>query len=72
METCVELKTCEACGTIFTRPNAEQNPYCAHCTAVLKDFPSVESRKRRGRPARKHLAEKIEGHGICIRMEVDE
>lgn len=72
MEIPVELKTCEACGSIFTRPSAEQNPYCARCTDILKDFPTPETHKRRGRPARKHIANKIEGRGICIRMEVEE
>lgn len=72
MDTCVELKTCEACGSIFTRPRAQENPYCPHCTVVLKDFPSPESRKRRGRPARKRLTKNVELTGIRIRMEVEE
>jgi len=71
MDTCVELKTCEACGSIFTRPSTQTNPYCARCTEMLKDFPTPESRKRRGRPATKHLKRNIALEGITIRMEVD-
>jgi hypothetical protein len=38
---------------------------------MLKDFPTPESRKRRGRPATKHLKRNIALEGITIRMEVD-
>jgi hypothetical protein len=69
--TVVKLKTCEACGTLHYRPESEANPYCRSCTELLKDFPTVESRKRRGRPATKHLKHNIALEGITIRMEVD-
>ena len=52
MELVVKLKVCEACGSIFTCPSTQGNPYCGRCTAALKDFPTPESRKRRGRPSR--------------------
>jgi hypothetical protein len=29
--------------------------YCKECETKLKDFPTPESRKRRGRPARKPI-----------------
>jgi hypothetical protein len=47
METRVELKICEACGVIYTRPAGTESPYCARCEAILKDFPTPA---RRGRP----------------------
>ncbi len=71
MDIRVELKVCEACGRIFTRTSTQQSPCCSACTSVLKDFPSVETRKRRGRPTRKHLTQNIQGNGIRIRMEVE-
>lgn len=54
MDTCVELKFCEACGSLFTRSLTDKKPYCSGCTEWLKDFPTPESRKRRGRPCRKN------------------
>jgi hypothetical protein len=49
----VDLKTCEACGSLFCRPETQQSCYCAHCTELLKNFPTPETRKLRGRPSRK-------------------
>ena len=47
----VKLKVCEACGALWYRPATQQSGYCKACVEFLKDFPTVESRKRRGRPA---------------------
>ena len=50
METSVTLKVCEGCGCLWYRHQANASPYCAPCAVMFKDFPTVESRKRRGRP----------------------
>ena len=55
MELRVQLKICEGCGSLFFRPQAKGNIYCQSCEVKLKDFPSPESRKRRGRPSSKVL-----------------
>ena len=54
MEVRVHLKVCEGCGCLWYRPQAQVNVYCGECLIKLKDFPSPESRKRRGRPGHKH------------------
>jgi len=56
MELRVQLKVCEGCGCLWYRPQTQAGVYCLGCEAKLKDFPSAESRKRRGRPSGKSLA----------------
>ena len=56
MELRVQLKICEGCGCLWYRAQAQGSVYCQSCETKLKDFPSAESRKRRGRPGRKPLA----------------
>ena len=53
MELRVQLKICEGCGCLWYRALNHGCVYCQRCEVKLKDFPSPESRKRRGRPARK-------------------
>ena len=53
MDTRVELKICEACGSLFYRDRKQQGIYCLGCDRMLKDFPTVETRKLKGRPGRK-------------------
>ncbi len=53
MDTRVELKICEACGSLFYRDKKHHNTYCAGCEALLKNFPTPETRKLKGRPGRK-------------------
>jgi len=53
MELCVQLKVCEGCGCLWYRAQSYGSVYCKGCEAKLRDFPSPESRKRRGRPSRK-------------------
>ena len=55
MDLCVQLKICEGCGSLFFRAQTDVNIYCGGCKEKLKEFPSPESRKRRGRPGRKTL-----------------
>ncbi len=55
MELRVQLKICEGCGCLWYRTQAQGSVYCRRCETKLKDFPTPESRKRRGRPARKTL-----------------
>jgi uncharacterized Zn finger protein (UPF0148 family) len=55
MELRVQLKICEGCGCLWYRAQAQGTVYCKSCEEKLKDFPTPESRKRRGRPARKPL-----------------
>jgi len=56
MELCVILKVCEGCGSLWYRVQSLGSVYCKRCEAKLKDFPSPESRKRRGRPIGKNLS----------------
>ena len=53
MELRVQLKVCEGCGCLWYRIQTQGSVYCKECEAKLRDFPSPESRKRRGRPPRK-------------------
>jgi hypothetical protein len=53
MELCVQVKVCEGCGSLFYRAQTEGKIYCRGCEEKLREFPSPESRKRRGRPGRK-------------------
>ena len=53
MELRVQLKICEGCGYLWCRAQTQGGVYCRECVVKLQDFPSPESRKRRGRPARK-------------------
>jgi uncharacterized Zn finger protein (UPF0148 family) len=55
MELRVQLKICEGCGCLWYRAQIQGGVYCHRCEAKLKDFPSPETRKRRGRPCRKVL-----------------
>jgi uncharacterized Zn finger protein (UPF0148 family) len=55
MELRVQLKICEGCGCLWYRAQTQGSVYCAGCEEKLRDFPSPESRKRRGRPSRKAL-----------------
>jgi len=50
MEMRVHLKVCEGCGCLWYRNQVETGVYCTRCTVRLKDFPTPESRKMRGRP----------------------
>jgi hypothetical protein len=56
MDLRVQLKICEGCGCLWYRPQTQGSVYCKGCEAKLKDFPTPESRKRRGRPCSKQLA----------------
>jgi hypothetical protein len=55
MDLRVQLKICEGCGCLWYRAQTQGSVYCNGCEAKLKDFPSPESRKRRGRPIGKPL-----------------
>lgn len=55
MELRVQLKVCEGCGCLWYRSQAQENVYCKDCAMKLREFPSPESRKRRGRPAGSRL-----------------
>jgi len=57
METCVQLKICEGCGCLWYRPYEMEVVYCKSCEKKLEGFPTAESRKRRGRPSGKRLAQ---------------
>ena len=53
MELRVQLKGCEGCGCLWYRTQTQGSVYCKECEIKLRDFPSPESRKRRGRPSHK-------------------
>ena len=55
MELRVQLKICEGCGCLWYRAQTQGSVYCHRCEIKLKDFPTPETRKRRGRPERKVL-----------------
>jgi hypothetical protein len=61
MELRVQLKICEGCGSLFYRAQSEGTIYCRGCEVKLRDFPTPESRKRRGRPGRKGTIARIWG-----------
>ncbi len=51
MDLCVHLKVCEGCGCLWYRSQQQRSSvYCVRCVERLKDFPTPQSRKRRGRP----------------------
>jgi hypothetical protein len=50
MELRVQLKICEGCGCLWYRAQNHGCVYCRPCELKLSEFPSPESRKRRGRP----------------------
>ena len=50
MELRVHLKICEGCGCLWYRDHIETRVYCAACNERFKEFPTPQSRKRRGRP----------------------
>ena len=50
MDLRVHLKICEGCGCLWYRSQFETKVYCTACEEQLKDFPTPQSRKRRGRP----------------------
>ena len=55
MELRVQLKICEGCGCLWYRAQTHGSVYCKECDTKLRDFPLPETRKRRGRPARKPI-----------------
>jgi hypothetical protein len=55
MEMRVQLKVCESCGCLWYRPQTQGSVYCKECQIKLREFPSPESRKRRGRPVHNPL-----------------
>jgi hypothetical protein len=55
MEVRVQLKVCEGCGCLWYRAQTHGSNYCRECEIKLRDFPSPESRKRRGRPVHSRL-----------------
>jgi uncharacterized Zn finger protein (UPF0148 family) len=56
MELRVQLKICEGCGCLWYRAQTQGSVYCHTCEKKLNDFPTPETRKRRGRPGRKVLS----------------
>ena len=55
MEVCVQIKVCEGCGCLWYRALHQGTVYCSKCVKKLEMFPSPETCKKRGRPARKRL-----------------
>ena len=55
MELRVHLKVCEACGCLWFRAQVETRVYCSTCYERFKDFPTPETRRRRGRPKKTTL-----------------
>ena len=49
MDLRVHLKICEGCGCLWYRSQSETRVYCTACEVRFKDFPTPQSRKRRGR-----------------------
>ena len=50
MDLRVQLKICEGCGCLWYRAHVDIRVYCAACNERFKEFPTPQSRKRRGRP----------------------
>ncbi len=57
MEIRLHVKTCEGCGCLWYRANTNPGVYCSRCAVKLRDFPAQGSRKLRGRPRRKLVAQ---------------
>jgi hypothetical protein len=55
MDLRVQLKVCEGCGCLWYRAQSHRGVYCLGCDARLKQFPTAESRRRRGPKADKPL-----------------
>ena len=55
MELRIHLKICEACGCLWYRSQVETSVYCTSCNQRFKEFPTPQSRKRRGRPKKTTL-----------------
>jgi hypothetical protein len=55
MELRVHLKVCEACGCLWFRAQAATSVYCSTCHERFKDFPTPQTRRRRGRPKKTTL-----------------
>jgi hypothetical protein len=55
MELQVQLKVCEGCGCLWYRPLDHGSVYCQRCEVKLRTFPIPDSRRRRGRPARRQV-----------------
>lgn len=55
MDLRVHVKVCEGCGCLWLRSQVQGSVYCRECEYRLRDYPTPESRKRRGRPARMTL-----------------
>ena len=51
----VHLKICEGCGCLWYRPESTVSVYCRECEVKLREFPTPESRKRRGRPVSRKI-----------------
>lgn len=45
----LELKICEACGSLWVRHCGQAQPYCAGCKKKLSNFPNRGRRLPRGR-----------------------
>ena len=56
MELRVQLKICEGCGCLWYRAQTQGSVYCHRCESKLKEFPTPETRRLRGRPCRKVIA----------------
>lgn len=56
MELSVNLKICEACGCLWYRSQLETRVYCTGCNERFREFPTPQSRKRRGRPKKTTLS----------------
>jgi hypothetical protein len=67
MELRVQLKICEGCGSLFYRAQTERKIYCRGCEEKLSEFPSPESRKRRGRRSGPRTLPKV--WGVAAVME---
>jgi hypothetical protein len=55
MELRIHLKVCEGCGCLWYRTHVETTVYCTSCKDRFKEFPTPQSRKRRGRPKKTTL-----------------
>jgi uncharacterized Zn finger protein (UPF0148 family) len=66
MELRVQLKICEGCGSLFYRAQTEGTIYCRGCEEKLKEFPSPESRKRRGRRSRPTTLPRVWGVATVV------
>lgn len=57
----LDLKVCEACGTLWLRSQEKNSVYCSRCAARLQQFP-IRAKHPGGRPRRSRTLTRGSAH----------